>query len=141
MAKIFLNEFNKKLNKKRNRVGLNKESIKINFEDFSNKRNQVFTSCLADYLNDETLRKTIVKINPYTIKFGEFSRINKYGTQSVFHVTLSLLNLSDDGSESWECIIYESDDMHEHENKIVAFDNGKDAIKYFAKQAKALTKN
>jgi hypothetical protein len=98
-------------------------------------------SCLSKYLKDVKIRKSILKINPYTVKFGSFLKNSDYGTQSAFHVTLSLLDLSDDGRESWECILYECDDLSENEVKSASFDNGQIAVKYFVNQITNLYKN
>ena len=70
-----------------------------------------------------------------------FLKNSDYGTQSAFHVTLSLLDLSDDGRESWECILYECDDLSENEVKSASFDNGQIAVKYFVNQITNLYKN
>ena len=141
MGKLFLNEFKQKLNKKQTKSSISAPQTKIDFEDFANRRNQIFISYLSKYLTDDRIRRGIVKINPYTIKFGSFSRNNNFGTHSNFHVTLSLFDLSNDEVESWECIIYECDDMHEDEAKFASFNNGQLAIEYFVDQIKKLHKN
>ena len=141
MGKIFLSEFKQKLNKKQTKLSISVPQTKIDFEDFANRRNQTFISYLSKYLTDDRIRKGIVKINPYTVKFGSFSRSNNFGTHSGFHVTLSLFDLSNDGVESWECIIYKCDDMHEDEAKSASFNNGQLAIECFMDQIIKLHKN
>ena len=141
MGKIFLNEFKQKLNKKQARSSIAVPQTEIDFEDFSNRRNQTFISYLSEYLTDNRIRKGITKINPYTVKFGSFSRSNNFGTHSGFYVTLSLFDLSNDGVESWESIIYECDDMHEDEAKSASFNNGQLAIEYFVDQITKLHNN
>ncbi len=141
MGKIFLSEFKQKLNKKQTKSSISAPQTKIAFKDFANRKNQIFISYLSKYLTDDRIRRGIVKINPYTIKFGSFSRSNNFGTHSGFHVTLSLFDLSNDGVESWECIIYKCDDMHEDEAKSASFNNGQLAIECFMDQITKLHKN
>tara|TARA_B110000014_G_scaffold249895_1_gene225606 strand:+ start:206 stop:631 length:426 start_codon:yes stop_codon:yes gene_type:complete len=141
MGKIFLSEFEQKLNKKQTKLSISAPQTKIDFEDFANRRNQTFISYLSKYLTDDRIRRGIVKINPYTVKFGSFSRSNNFGTHSGFYVTLSLFDLSNNGVESWECIIYECVDMYEDEAKTASFNNGQLAIEYFVDQIKKLHKN
>ena len=142
MGNILFNQFRDKLAKKNSKDStLGTSSIKIDFNDFTNKRNQAFVSCLSKYLKDTKIRKSILKINPYTVKFGSFLKNSDYGTQSAFHVTLSLLDLSDDGRELWECILYECDDLSENEVKSASFDNGQIAVKYFVNEITNLYKN
>mgnify|MGYP001317145863 FL=1 len=141
MGKIFLSEFKQKLNKKQTKSSISAPQTKIAFKDFANRKNQIFISYLSKYLTDDRIRRGIVKINPYTIKFGSFSRSNNFGTHSGFHVTLSLFDLSNDGVESWECIIYKCDEMHEDEAKSASFNNGQLAIECFMDQITKLHKN
>ena len=141
MGKIFLSEFKQKLNKKQTKSSISAPQTKIAFKDFANRKNQIFISYLSKYLTDNRIRRGIVKINPYTIKFGSFSRSNNFGTHSGFHVTLSLFDLSNDGVESWECIIYKCDEMHEDEAKSASFNNGQLAIEYFVDQITKLHNN
>ena len=141
MGKIFLSEFEQKLNKKQTKLSISAPQTKIDFEDFANRRNQTFISYLSKYLTDDRIRRGIVKINSYTVKFGSFSRSNNFGTHSGFYVTLSLFDLSNNGVESWECIIYECVDMYEDEAKTASFNNGQLAIEYFVDQIKKLHKN
>ena len=124
MGKIFLSEFKQKLNKRQTKSSILAPQTKIAFKDFANRKNQIFISYLSKYLTDNRIRRGIVKINPYTIKFGSFSRSNNFGTHSGFYVTLSLFDLSNDGVESWESIIYECDDMYKDEAKSASFSNG-----------------
>ena len=141
MGKIFLSEFKQKLNKRQTKSSILAPQTKIAFKDFANRKNQIFISYLSKYLSDDRIRKGIVKINPYTIKFSSFSRSNNFGTHSGFYVTLSLFDLSNDGVESWESIIYECDDMHEDEAKSASFNNGQLAIEYFVNQIIKLHNN
>ena len=141
MGKIFLSEFKQKLNKRQTKSSILAPQTKIAFKDFANRKNQIFISYLSKYLTDNRIRRGIVKINPYTIKFGSFSRSNNFGTHSGFHVTLSLFDLSNDGVESWECIIYKCDEMHEDEAKSASFNNGQLAIECFMDQITKLHKN
>ena len=141
MGKIFLSEFKQKLNKRQTKSSISAPQTKIAFKDFANRKNQIFISYLSKYLTDDRIRRGIVKINPYTIKFDSFSRSNNFGTHSGFHVTLSLFDLSNDGVESWECIIYKCDEMHEDEAKSASFNNGQLAIECFMDQITKLHKN
>ena len=142
MGNILFNQFRDKLAKKNSKdSALGTSSIKIDFNDFTNKRNQAFVSCLSKYLKDTKIRKSILQINRYTVKFGSYLKNSDYGTQSAFHVTLSLLDLSDDGRELWECILYECDDLSENEVKSASFDNGQIAVKYFVNEITNLYKN
>ena len=142
MGNILFNQFRDKLAKKNSKdSALGTSPIKIDFNDFTNKRNQAFVSCLSKYLKDTKIRKSILQINRYTVKFGSYLKNSDYGTQSAFHVTLSLLDLSDDGRELWECILYECDDLSENEVKSASFDNGQIAVKYFVNEITNLYKN
>ena len=142
MGNVLLNQFRDKLAKKNSKdSGLGTSSIKIDFNDFTNKRNQAFVSSLSKYLKDDNIRKSILKVNPYTVSFASLPKNTDYGTYSAFHLTLSLLDLSDDGKESWECILYECDDLSENEVKSASFDNGQIAVEYFVKQITNLYKN
>lgn len=142
MGNVLLNQFRDKLAKKNNKNSeLGTSSIKIDFNDFSDKRNQAFVSCLSKYLTDNKIRKSIYKVNPYTVRFASFLKNSGYGMHSAFHLTLSLLSLSKDGKESWECVLYECDDYSENEVESTSFDNGEIAVKYFVKQITNLYKN
>ena len=83
MGKIFLSEFKQKLNKKQIKSSIMVPQTKIDFKDFTNRRNQTFISYLSKYLTDDRIRKGIVKINPYTVKFSLFSRSNNFGTHYI----------------------------------------------------------
>ena len=142
MGKLLLNQFTKKLaekTRKNNRLGLS--SVKINFTDVQNKKHQKFIGCLSKYLINEKIRKSIFRINDCTIKYGSFAQHNKHGTQSVFYLTLSLIELSKENVEKWECILFECDDINENEVEVRSFDNGENAIKYFVNQITNLCNN
>tara|TARA_B100001996_G_scaffold129059_1_gene97995 strand:- start:2513 stop:2941 length:429 start_codon:yes stop_codon:yes gene_type:complete len=135
MGKVLLNQFTKKLaekNSKNNYLG--KSSIKIDVNDFQNKKSQIFISYLSKYLTNESIRKSIVKINNYTIKYKAFSKNNSYGTQSVYYLTLSLIELDKKSVEKWECVLFECDDIDENEVESNFFNNGKSAIEHFMNQ-------
>ena len=88
MGKVFLNQFKAKLAKKiQQNQDLGKLSIKIDINDVANKRNQLFVACLSKNLLDKGIQKSLVKINPYTVKFGSFTRGNNFGTSSIFYLT------------------------------------------------------
>jgi len=142
MGNVLLNQFRDKLAKKNSKDSkLGTSSIKIDFNDFTNKRNQAFVSCLSKYLKDDAIRKSVIKVNPYTVRFASSPKNTDYGTYSSFHMTLSLLDLSEDERESWECVLYECDDLSENEVKSTSFDDGQIAVKYFVKQITNLCKN
>ncbi len=135
MGKVLLNQFKAKLAKKiRQSQDLGKLSIKIDVNDVANKRNQLFVACLSKNLSDEKIQKSLVKINPYTVKFGSFTKGNDYGTSSIFYVTLSLIAVNEKEKEIWECILYECDDISENEVESKSFDDGKIAVEYFVNQ-------
>ena len=141
MVKVLLNQFKAKLAKKmQQKQDLGELSIKIDVDDISNKRNQFFVACLSNHLSDERIQSSLIKINPYTVKFGSFLKSNGYGTSSIFHVTLSLINFDKNDNETWECIIYECDDISENEVESKSFDNGKIAVEYFVNQILKLHK-
>ena len=141
MGKVLLNQFRAKLAKKiQQHQGLSKPSIKIDVNDVASKRNQLFISCLSKYLSDERIQKSLVKINPYTVKFGSLVIGNNYGMSSTLYVTLSLIALDKEDKETWECILYECDDISENEVESRSFDNGKIAVEYFVNQVKKLHK-
>ena len=57
MGNILFNQFRDKLAKKNSKdSALGTSSIKIDFNDFTNKRNQAFVSCLSKYLKDTKIR-------------------------------------------------------------------------------------
>ena len=141
MGKVLLNQFRAKLAKKiQQHQGLSKPSIKIDVNDVASKRNQLFISCLSKYLSDEKIQKSLVKINPYTVKFGSLVIGNNYGMSSTLYVTLSLITLDKEDNETWESILYECDDISENEVESRSFDNGKIAVEYFVNQVKKLHK-
>ena len=141
MGKVLLNQFRAKLAKKiQQNQGLSKPSIKIDANDVVSKRNQLFISCLSKYLSDEKIQKSLVKINPYTVKFGSLVIGNNYGMSSTLYVTLSLITLDKEDKETWECVLYECDDISENEVESRSFDNGKIAVEYFVNQVKKLHK-
>ena len=52
MGKVLLDQFKAKLAKKiKNNQDLGKLQIKIDLNDVANKRNQIFISCLSEYLS------------------------------------------------------------------------------------------
>ena len=135
MGKVLLDQFKAKLAKKnKNNQDLGKLPIKIDINDVANKRNQIFISCLSEYLSDNQIQNALVKINPYTVKFGSLPRGNEYGMSSVYHITLSLISLQANEKQNWECTTYECDDVSENEVESKSFDNGKIAVQYFVNQ-------
>ena len=135
MGKVLLDQFKAKLAKKnKNNQDLGKLPIKIDINDVANKRNQIFISCLSEYLSDNQIQNALVKINPYTVKFGSLPRGNEYGKSSVYHITLSLISLQANEKQNWECTTYECDDVSENEVESKSFDNGKIAVQYFVNQ-------
>ena len=135
MGKVLLDQFKAKLAKKiQKNQDLGKLSIKIDINDVADKRNQIFVACLSKHLLDDRIQSSLVKINPYTVKFVSFARGNDYGMSSIFHLTLSLVALDKKENETWECVIYECDDISENEVESKSFDNGKIAVEYFVNQ-------
>jgi hypothetical protein len=65
---------------------------------------------------------------------------NNYGMSSTLYVTLSLITLDKEDKETWECTLYECDDINENEVESRSFDNGKIAVEYFVNQVKKLHK-
>ena len=55
-------------------------------------------------------------------------------------MTLSLVALDEKDKETWECIMYECDDISENEVESKSFDNGKIAVEYFVNQITKLYK-
>ena len=78
--------------------------------------------------------------NPYTVKFGSLVIGNNYGMSSTLYITLSLITLDKEDKETWECVLYECDDISENEVESRSFDNGKIAVEYFVNQVKKLHK-
>ena len=71
MGKVLLDQFKAKLAKKiKNNQGLGKLPIKIDVNDVASKKNQIFISCLSEYLSDDRIQNALVKTNPYKVKFG-----------------------------------------------------------------------
>ena len=141
MGKVLLDQFKAKLAKKiQKNQDLGKLSIKIDINDVANKKNQLFVSCLSNHLLDDRIQRSLVKINPYTVKFGSLTKGNDYGMSSIFHVTLSLVALDEKENETWECVMYECDDISENEVASKSFDNGKIAVEYFVNQITKLYK-
>ena len=141
MGKVLLDQFKAKLAKKiQKNQDLGKLSIKIDINEVANKRNQIFVACLSNHLVDDQIQSSLVKINPYTVKFGSIVEGNDYGMSSIFHVTLSLVAIDEKDKETWECIMYECDDISENEVESKSFDNGKIAVEYFLNQIKKLYK-
>ena len=68
------------------------------------------------------------------VKYSAQPTINSHGMGCIFSVSLSLNEITDDGKELWECIVYESDDYEESEKKSEKFDNNRVAIEYFMNQ-------
>ena len=135
MGKVLLDQFKSKLAKKiKNNQGLGKLPIKIDVNDVASKKNQIFISCLSEYLSDDRIQNALVKINPYTVKFGSLPRGNEYGMSSIYHITLSLISLQANEKQNWECSTYECDDVSENEVESKSFDNGKIAVQYFVNQ-------
>ena len=65
MGIYLFNQFRDKLAKKNSKdSALGTSSIKIDFNDFTNKRNQAFVSCLSKYLKDTKIRKSILTDKP-----------------------------------------------------------------------------
>ena len=141
MGKVLLNQFKAKLAKKiQKNQDLGKLSIKIDNNDVASKKNQIFVSCLSNHLLDDKIQSSLVKINPYTVKFGSLAKGNDYGMSSIFHMTLSLVAIDEKNKETWECIMYECDDISENEVESKSFDNGKIAVEYFVNQITKLYK-
>ena len=59
---------------------------------------------------------------------------------STLYITLSLITLDKEDKETWECVLYECDDISENEVESRSFDNGKIAVEYFVNQVKKLHK-
>ena len=148
MAKVFINEFKNKLAKKINRTqnlsntdySSSVKSVKIDYSDFSNKRNQLFVSYISRYLADNISRDSLIKVNPYTVKFMGTPKSNKYGMHSVYYVTLSLISLKDP-HQKWECNVHECDDSNDNEIRSNSFNDGELAIEFFLKEIKLILKN
>ena len=55
-------------------------------------------------------------------------------------MTLSLIAVSDEEKETWECTLFECDDISENEVESKSFDDGKIAVEYFVNQILKLYK-
>ena len=106
----------------------------INIQELQDKKNRRFYTSLSDYLTNEEIRKSIKKVNENMVKYSAQPTINSHGMGCIFSVSLSLNEITDDGKELWECIVYESDDYEESEKKSEKFDNNRVAIEYFMNQ-------
>ena len=134
MGKVYLNEFRQKLSKKFRSNDLSKVNTPVNIQELQNKKNRRFYTSLSDYLTNTEIRKSIKKVNDNTIKFVGQPQVNSSGTSSAFSISLSLTEMTEDGKELWECILFEMDDYEEHEITSEQFDNNKVAIEYFMNQ-------
>ena len=134
MGKVYLNEFKQKLTKKFKKNVLSQIDTPVNIQELQNKKNRRFYTSLSDYLTNSEIRKKIKKVNNHTVKFVGQPQVNSRGTSSAFSISLSLNEMSEDGEELWECILYEIDDYEEYEKNSEQFDNNKVAIEYFMNQ-------
>ncbi len=134
MGKVYLNEFRQKLSKKFRGNELSNVKTPINIQELQNKKNRRFYTSLSDYLTNTEIRKSIKKVNDNTIKFIGQPQVNSRGTSSAFSISLSLTEMTEDGKELWECILFEMDDYEEREKTSEQFDNNKVAIEYFMNQ-------
>ena len=134
MGKVYLNEFRQKLSKKFRSNDLSKVKTPINIQELQNKKNRRFYTSLSDYLTNTEIRKSIKKVNDNTVKFVGQPQVNSSGMSSAFSISLSLTEMTEDGKELWECILFEMDDYEEHEKTSEQFDNNKVAIEYFMNQ-------
>ena len=134
MGKVYLNEFREKLSKKFRNNNLSKVNTPVNIQELQNKKNRRFYTSLSDYLTNTEIRKSIKKVNDNTIKFIGQPQINSSGMSCAFSISLSLTEMTEDGKELWECILFEIDDYEEHEKTSEQFDNNKVAIEYFMNQ-------
>ena len=134
MGKVYLNEFREKLSKKFRNNDLSKANTPVNIQELQNKKNRRFYTSLSDYLTNTEIRKSIKKVNDNTIKFIGQPQVNSSGMSHAFSKSLSLTEMTEDGKELWECILFEMDDYEEHEKTSEQFDNNKVAIEYFMNQ-------
>ena len=134
MGKVYLNEFRQKLSKKFRSNDLSKVKTPINIHELQNKKNRRFYTSLSDYLTNTEIRKSIKKVDNNTIKFIGQPQVNSSGTSSAFSISLSLTEMTEDGKELWECVLFEMDDYEEYEKTSEQFDNNKVAIEYFMNQ-------
>ena len=69
MGKVFLKQFKEKLAKRHKSISeLGKPSIKIEFDDFVNQRNQTFISYLSKYLTNSNVRKKLENFRTFQTK-------------------------------------------------------------------------
>ena len=134
MGKVYLNEFREKLSKKFRNNDLSKVNTPVNIQELQNKKNRRFYTSLSDYLTNTEIRKSIKKVDNNTIKFVGQPQVNSSGTSSAFSISLSLTEMTEDGKELWECVLFEMDDYEEYEKTSEQFDNNKVAIEYFMNQ-------
>ena len=134
MGKVYLNEYRQKLSKKFRSNDLSKVKTPINIQELQNKKNRRFYTSLSDYLTNTEIRKSIKKVDNNTIKFIGPPQVNSSGTSSAFSISLSLTQMTEDGKELWECVLFEMDDYEEYEKTSEQFDNNKVAIEYFMNQ-------
>ena len=134
MGKVYLNEFRQKLSKKFRSTDLSNSKTPVNIQELQNKKNRRFYTSLSDYLTNTEIRKSIKKVNDNTVKFVGQPQVNSSGTSSAFSISLSLTEMTEDGKELWECVLFEMDDYEEHEKTSEQFDNNKVAIEYFMNQ-------
>ena len=134
MGKVYLNEFRQKLSKKFRSDELAKVNTPVNIQELQNKKNRRFYTSLSDYLTNTEIRKSIKKVNDNTVKFVGQPQVNSSGMSSAFSISLSLAEMTEDGKELWECVLFEIDDYEEREKNSEQFDNNKIAIEYFMSQ-------
>ena len=134
MGKVYLNEFREKLSKKFRNNDLSKVNTPVNIQELQNRKNRRFYTSLSDYLTNTEIRKSIKKVNDNTIIFIGQPQVNSSGMSYAFSISLSLTEMTEDGKELWECILFEMDDYEEHEKTSEQFDNNKVAIEYFMNQ-------
>ena len=134
MGKVYLNEFRQKLSKKFRGNELSNVKTPVNIQELQNKKNRRFYTSLSDYLTNTEIRKSIKKVNDNTVKFVGQPQVNSSGMSSAFSISLSLAEMTEDGKELWECVLFEIDDYEEREKNSEQFDNNKIAIEYFMSQ-------
>tara|TARA_Y100001936_G_scaffold61313_1_gene60340 strand:+ start:238 stop:663 length:426 start_codon:yes stop_codon:yes gene_type:complete len=133
MGKVFINEFKNKLAKKIKNSSLDKKIINVNLKSLNDKRIQLFNNGLSEYLLHTDIRKSIKKINDYTVRFDCTPVMSDYGTAVLSYLTLSLINVQSD-KELWECVVYEFDELSDNEVLSEKFDSAQIAIEFFINQ-------
>jgi len=133
MGKVFINEFKKKLALKNKEAPLGQSISSVNFKTLHDRKIQRFNNGLTKFLLNNEIRKNIRKVNDYTIRIDKSPIMNEYGTATRSYITLSLVELSDE-KETWECAVFECDELHESESILEKFDNAQIAIEYFINQ-------